>query len=331
MGKSTGPIRLAIFNHKGGVGKTTLTINIASALAERGLGVLLVDSDPQCNLTSYLFDESVVDEFLATSDKPDGVTVWSAVRPFLDGDGSKAGKVTPFVAGETGCLVVPGDIALTKFELELADCWGNMFQRNPRAFRGTSLLHSIADSIAAKYKIDYVFYDTGPNIGPLNRSILLGCDYFIVPGACDLFSVRALKTLGATLVDWITDYSTAVLRAPPDVPLLTGRPKFLGYIPQGFRVYGNAMTSVASKYHSRFVKQLREDIIQPLRTLDKSLAPANLTGAKLGEVRNFASLVQQAQGQGTPLWKVFGSPSYQLDDARACFSKIAEGIVAETR
>jgi cellulose biosynthesis protein BcsQ len=44
--------RLAVFNHKGGVGKTTITVNLASALGTLGLRVLLVDTDPQCNLTS---------------------------------------------------------------------------------------------------------------------------------------------------------------------------------------------------------------------------------------------------------------------------------------
>jgi len=54
MAKRVFAPRLSVFNHKGGVGKTTLTVNLACAIAEAGHRVLLVDSDPQCNLTSYL-------------------------------------------------------------------------------------------------------------------------------------------------------------------------------------------------------------------------------------------------------------------------------------
>jgi cellulose biosynthesis protein BcsQ len=67
--------RIAIFNHKGGVGKTTLTLNIAAALASLGRRVLLVDSDPQCNLTSYVLEGSVVDDLLDNSDTAKGQTI----------------------------------------------------------------------------------------------------------------------------------------------------------------------------------------------------------------------------------------------------------------
>ena len=52
--------KIALFNHKGGVGKTTLTVNIANAMAEAGKRVLLVDADPQCNLTSFYLEESTL-------------------------------------------------------------------------------------------------------------------------------------------------------------------------------------------------------------------------------------------------------------------------------
>src|SRR6266436_7522622 len=76
--------RIAIFNHKGGVGKTTLTVNIAAALAKAGKRVLLVDSDPQCNLTAYLVEENVVNDLLDHSDLADGKTLWSGVKPVVD-------------------------------------------------------------------------------------------------------------------------------------------------------------------------------------------------------------------------------------------------------
>lgn len=61
--------RIAIFNHKGGVGKTTLTVNIAASIAAQGKRILLVDSDPQCNLTSFLLPDSVIDDLLNSSDE----------------------------------------------------------------------------------------------------------------------------------------------------------------------------------------------------------------------------------------------------------------------
>lgn len=322
-------LKIAIFNHKGGVGKTTLTINIASALAELGKSVLLIDSDPQCNLTSYLFDEDTVDSLLDESDNDNGETIWSALRPFVDSTGSFK-FIPPYETVVENCHLLPGDIQLSQFELDLAGCWADCKDEKRRGFTGTAILSKLADAYAEENEYDFVFFDTGPNIGPLNRAILLGCDYFIVPGACDLFSVRALKTLGVTISRWVKTWRQIASFAPEGMDVLEGKPKYMGYIPQGFRVYGDAMTSLASHYHSRFSKQLRSDVLSQIRKIDISLAPQSIAGTKLGEIKDYFSLVQQAQSQGVPLWKVFGGQQYQMDMALEGFTKIAESILRLT-
>ena len=62
-------------------------MNLASALAHMGRRVLVVDSDPQCNLTSYFIADDVVDNLLDIADIDDGQTLWSSVRPLSEATG----------------------------------------------------------------------------------------------------------------------------------------------------------------------------------------------------------------------------------------------------
>ena len=318
------PVRITIYNHKGGVGKTTLAVNIAFALSSLGKSVLLVDSDPQCNLTSYLLSDDVVDDLLNHSSDQNGKTIWSAVKPVND----KAGSVRLVDLTEIeDVALLPGDIRLSEFEQFLANAWTDGFKRHIGALQATSSISSLVSRLSSRRDFDFIFYDTGPNIGALNRVLLLDSDFFIVPVACDLFSTRALSTLGQTIKKWIIDAETIDAIAPDDAVMLKGKPKFLGYIPQQFKVYGQDMTLEAKSYQIKIRNRVYEDISSVLRKIDKQLAPAYPANPLVGRVQDLASVVQAAQRQGVPIWKCSSSASGLKTAARRSFFQIAERIV----
>ena len=321
------PVRITIYNHKGGVGKTTITVNVAFALSSLGKSVLLVDSDPQCNLTSYLLPDDVVDDLLAHSNDQDGNTIWSAVKPVIDRTGSVR-LVDLTKIGDVALL--PGDIRFSEFEEFLGDVWTEGFKRRMGALRDTSSINYLISSLDNQHGFDFVFYDTGPNIGPLNRVLLLDSDFFIVPVACDLFSTRALTTLGQTIKKWIRDAETIDAIAPDGAMALKGRPEFLGYIPQRFKVYGQNMTLDANFYHKEIRKRIYKDISSVLRNIDKKLAPAHPANPLVGQVRDLASVVQIAQRQGVPIWDCKTSNTKLKESARKSFFGIAERIIRAT-
>ena len=324
------PLRLTIFNHKGGVGKTTLTVNIAAALARQGKRVLLVDSDPQCNLTAYIFADDVVDDLLDNSEEPSGRTIWSAVRPVYEEIG-EVSHLDPMPTPVSGVDLIPGDIRMSQFEESLADSWTSCFKRKLGGFRAITAVSALVQAVIDQDEYDFVFYDTGPNIGSLNRILLLDSDFFIVPVACDLFSTRALSTLGQTLKRWFLDWRTIQALAPDRIYLLPGTPRFMGYIPQRFKTYGQAMASVPAGFLPRVQKRIYADVMSILRKVDPSLTRGTASEARLGQVKDFATTAQKAQEQGVPIWQVQDGNEQHKTEALTAFRAIAKAIIARSR
>jgi cellulose biosynthesis protein BcsQ len=317
--------RLVIFNHKGGVGKTTLTVNIASALADAGKKVLLVDSDPQCNLSSYLVEASVLDDVLDRSDSDSGETLWSALKPIVEAEGDV--KAISAVERFTNVFLLYGDLKLADFEQELPQMWLEALQRKPRGYRAVTALSFIVNEVAARHDVDFIFYDCGPNIGALNRAILLDCDSFIIPAALDEFSIRALKTLGITLENWIKTWQTVSDLAPDGLYLLPGRPKLLGYVIQRFRVYGGQVSAGQAAYVPKFERQIYSDVVARLRAIDPTLASESIQENLLGEVRDFSSVAAMSQIQGVAIENVRGGSVDLKNSAKESFSEIAQKII----
>lgn len=321
---------LTFFNHKGGVGKTTLTINVAEALADDGLKVLMVDADPQCNLTAFYLTEKSLDELLGESDDEDsGSTIWSAIKPVVDGKGGikdiDALEVRPNI------FLCPGDVLLADYEEELPAAWTGSFARKGRDYDVMCALSNAARGMGARYDVDVVIYDIGPNVGPLNRAVLLDSDFFCTPVAADLFSLRALSTVGRSVSRWINDWSTVRNLANDHArdQLLHGHPVYLGYVTSAYKVSsGRNSTKPHERWEGKIAPRVKSRVVDALRGIDPALAPFQVS--KLASIKDFHSLAPQAQEYGLPIGDLKGyvNSGYndQVKEAAAEFSGLAATI-----
>lgn len=331
--------RIALFNHKGGVGKTTLTVNIADALADQGYRVLIVDADPQCNVTAFYLDEKDLDTLLGESADTDddgagnGNTIWSAVKPVARGKGSI--KQIELYEGRDGVYLAPGDVLLSEYEEELPAGWTDAFARKDRGYDLTSALSDAVDVLSDEANADVVLYDVGPNVGALNRVVLLDCDYFITPVAADLFSLRALTTVGRAIAKWVKDWQTVRSLASPKnrARLLAGEPKYLGYIASAFKVSSGRRKAHPHDYwEAKIAPRVTRRVVDELKAVNASLIP--FSSYKLGDVKHFHSLAADAQKFGLAIGKLRGyvnSGHYpQVDEAAAEFKILAKEIIKRT-
>lgn len=218
---------VALFNNKGGVGKTTLAYHVAHMLARLDVTVLAVDLDPQANLTAHFLGDDELEELWQSSEPQ---TVAGAVRPIVEGMGDILHPVPIEVAERLWLL--PGDLRLSGFEERLAQAWpATLTGDDPAAARVTTAFHRIVAAARETVGAQVVLLDVGPNLGALNRSALLVADHVLVPLGADLFSAQGLRNLGPALGRWRTAWKgTALPRMPAGIDPPAGDMTPLGYV-----------------------------------------------------------------------------------------------------
>jgi len=166
MGKA-----IAIFNQKGGVGKTTTNINLAACLALRGKKVLVLDIDPQGNTTSGL---GITKKGLKNSSYD--LLVEEGINPFS----------TIFSTGVQNLDIIPASVDLCGAEVELVQLEG----REKR-------LKKALEKIRPSY--DYIFIDCPPSLGLLTINALTAVDSVLIPIQCEFYALEGVSQLMSTI------------------------------------------------------------------------------------------------------------------------------------
>lgn len=164
---------LAVANQKGGVGKTTTTLNLGVALARGGRRTVVVDLDPQGNLTTSL-----------------GLTLDEDSFSIYDALVDREPLASVVVATSTESLFAcPSDPSLAGADLELA---GD--EPDPRA-RASRLRSGLADYETAEPGTEFVLLDCPPSLGLLTVNALVAADAVLVPMQCEFFAMQGLSRL----------------------------------------------------------------------------------------------------------------------------------------
>lgn len=324
-------MRLVFFNHKGGVSKTTTTFHLGWKLAERGSRVLLVDADPQCNLTGIIMGDSFEQYYIEAS---------TNTKNIMDGVNSAfQGRPEPIqafncynVPNNGNLFLLPGHPNLTELEpaLSFSQTSNNAFttmQNLPGSFNALLTL------LCEHHNIDYVLTDLNPGLSAINQNFFSISDLFIIPTNPDPFSVMAIKTLTSVLPRW---YNISIqmrnMFADSSYPFPVKNPKLGGIVIQRFNIRSGRPAAPFRNNMDEILEEVKNLLIPGLRANNMLLENDLYTETGipdnycLAEIPDFQSLLPQSHKHGVPVFALSdnqiertGTVLQQMKDKRELF------------
>lgn len=320
---------ISLFNNKGGVGKTTLAYHLSCALAEMGKKVLMIDLDPQCNLTLccvsqeglqhiWEAENAFVDDFhsakeAASQEKMQEIlstprSIHFLLKPTEDGVSDET-QLTPLLEVFNNLFLLPGRITINQYESKISERWSSLYMGDPLAVRTITNIRTLATTYAENYGIDFVIIDTSPSLGSLNKVIISTVDGFLIPAMPDMFSLYGIRNIGNSLKQWKKEFDT-IYRVISDekrskFPNVFVR--FLGYTIYNAKKYaGNPPYDLAKAhmfYVERIPETIQEFISEPIRAhLSDDMVRNPIGGIAVMHTHN--TLPSMSQAYRAPIWKI---------------------------
>ena len=303
---------VTLYNHKGGVSKTTTTYNIAKYLKNKDKKVLVVDADPQCNMTEMLLCD-VIEKMDEEAEKTGeikelpGTSLLEILEPRFDGE-------VPFVQIEkiqvvnidTKLSLIRGDVSLNKLEDTMAEAHSQRFANKIHEKRNYVALGDMLERYGEKEDLDYILIDVGPSSGALTRSCFLACDAFMIPMSADRFNVQAIHTLTEILHRWMEEHQQIYNDFKKlGLPIKKGKPRFLGAIPQHFKKYKGKPKAGFELWMNRIQSTLMKELVPNLADIDCNIVNGiTADNVIVTKIPDFGSLAACAQECGKAVFEV---------------------------
>lgn len=336
--------KIVLFNHKGGVSKTTSTYNIGWMIAQKGHKVLLVDADPQCNLTA-LFLGGDFDGYYDSQDTRND-NIMDGVKPAFSGAPTPIKAInSPSATRNPNLFLLPGHMNLSEYDAQLNFAFTTSqvmlsLQSLPGSFN--DLIGKTASLIGA----DYVFIDLNPGLSAINQDMFLISDAFIIPTNPDTFSLMALKSLSTILPRWVSWKNKNIDTFKESAyPFPEGIPKFIGELPQRFNIRNGEPTTPFKDKIRELSKMTRETLVPELKKAnmtftDTEYANANISSDdyKLAEIKDFQGLSPKSLRVNVPVYALtdeelgttgaaFDSQKKNREEFRILYDNIADVIL----
>lgn len=344
---------ISLFNQKGGVSKTTTSFNLGWILADKGFRVLLVDLDPQCNLTGLVLSYSAIDDdkMSAFYESRSNLTMKPIVSALIDGvppeQFIEQDKGNVLKTAHENLFLLPGHLDASDLDSQISVSL-KIASGVPATRNIPASLPKTLQLLSGKVGADYVIYDLSPSIGGMNEVMLMSSDYFIVPTSPDYFCLQAVSSLEKTIVKWHEE-----LEMFKKINGFTGKsypiknsPQFLGAIQQRYRPryekpgksFQNWIDQIRDAINTKMIPALTGiNCAIPEQKFKKVLKGSGLVPYDLAHIADFNSLIAISQQLSKPVFalsneeiretgKVFGYASTTMEESRDKFLAVFEGL-----
>lgn len=319
---------VSVFNNKGGVGKSTLSFHLAHALAEQGRKTLMVDLDPQSNLTLQCLDaekletlwneeELFIEDFHAALEATEQTftefvstprSIHCLLKPVEDGIYESFALGAVYNVNKNLGLI-PGRLSLHMYEDKLAKSWADAFMGEPQALRLLGAIRSLCMEASAKHGYEIAILDTSPSLGMMNRVIISTSSGFFVPCMPDMFSTFGLTNIGMALRNWRTQFATmySLLSDKKRSAFPREFVKFLGYTIYNAKRYAGQNDFDLATAHYGYAKSLPSIIASKIPKECYSHLSLDIVSKPIGEksiMHTHNTLPSMAQKYHAPIWAV---------------------------